>query len=386
MKKSFVTLAVASALASGAAQAVQVYDKDGTSLAIGGRIQGAYHSKDAVFSSRQPASGDASLNASGRLNITGRTRLAEGVDGISFAEWNVADAEQYSAFNTRFLWVGLDFGSYGRITGGKGHDAFYYVQQPADVWDDYGTLGYMGYNDRRSGNFVYSWSGYGVDVNVSYSTAKQNQTVKGAFLGMGQSLDIEQGVAVALGYTTPDVVFGPISVRLGYGMMQLSDHTDDTGTSYNVASDTVLGTDTVYFDELDQYAISLTWGKRSRGLYINAIYEARIFSLENVTSGGDAEDLEVTGAALSIGYKLENGMGAMIGLEWQSVEYGDYDVSAMVLPIYLTYDVTPNFFVWLEGSFDIGTDDDPGTWNSYYNVTKTRYNHSAFTLGARFKF
>lgn len=382
-RKSLVTLAVTGALASGAAQAIQVYDKDGTALAIGGRIQGAFLSKDAVFGGRQPTSGDASLNASGRLNITGRTRLAEGVDGIAFSEWNVSDAEAYSSFDTRFMWVGLDFGSYGRITGGKGHDAFYYVQQPSDVWDDYGTLGYMGYNDRRSGNFVYAWSGGGVDVNVSYSTAKDSQTVKGAFLGRSQKLDIEQGAALAVGYTTPDVAFGPISVRLGYGFMQFSDH---TGSNY--ASDSTLFTaSTVRFDELDQYGISLTWGKRSKGLFLNAMYQVRNFALENETTGEDEEDLEVTGALFNIGYKLDNGMGALVGVQWQSVEYGDNDVSALILPVYLTYDVNANFFVWLEASFDIGTDDDDGTWNSnYYNVTKTRYNNNVFTIGARFKF
>lgn len=68
MKKSLIAIAIA-AFAASSVNAATVYDKNGTQLDIGGRVQAVWHSAryDSV------ANGDQAIENSARLNIAGRT-------------------------------------------------------------------------------------------------------------------------------------------------------------------------------------------------------------------------------------------------------------------------------------------------------------------------
>lgn len=407
MKKSLLALAVGAAIvASGSAQALTVYDKDGTTMGIGGRIQGVYYGKDAGDAS-QPETGDASLNGSGRLSFDLRTQLFSGVDGIAFSEWDVSDGEDNDSFSPRYIWAGLDFGNLGTAKFGKVNDAYYYVQETADIYDDFGIVDNTGYNDRRSGNMVYSWSGYGATVNLSYSTSKQDQNVKGSYLrryysdgsgsyGSSQKLDIEQGGAISVGYASPDILFGPIDFRIGYGYMAFSNHSDDNGEYYNSARYRVFnddGSDAGYYnydvryDDMNQYGASLTWGNKKSGPYINLIYQIRSFSFIGIPSSVYAEDLDVTSYGINLGYHFANGFGLIVGGQAQNVEYDEIDVDAWTVPVYATYDVSKNFLFWFEGRFDVGTDDETGDiTKSFEDATGVvGYDSAVFAIGARFK-
>ena len=72
MKKSLLALAIIAA--STTANAATVYDKDGTSLAVGGRVQAVvYNGKAASDVGDGIADHDAGLVNSARLNIEGNT-------------------------------------------------------------------------------------------------------------------------------------------------------------------------------------------------------------------------------------------------------------------------------------------------------------------------
>lgn len=387
MKKSVIALAVGALVAAtSAAQAATIYDKDGTQLAIGGRLQGRYVGTNVEPDGMQPASGDASLNASGRLSIEGRTHIAEGLDAFGYVEWDVADYEENFNFAARYAWVGLDFGSAGQFKGGTFEDAFYYVEEVMDIFEDMGGLSIPGMDDKMQGNLMYSWSDFGVDVNVSYQTSKGRFYEGGNYWGAlntdaGQASMIEGAFAISAGYSTPDVAFGPISVRLGYGFTEYSSHKNSSGSYVN---------ETSYGGLLDQsykYGISVAWGEFGEGPYVALTYNYRSFKVRSnaITSSTVGNNLEVTGYGILGGYTDDSGWGVHLALEFQDAETeSGWDVSAATLPILISYAFNDNFDVWFECRFDIGTDDDPGAgWADYIGDS---YDHTSFILGLRFSF
>ena len=192
--------------AASSASAAVVYDQDGTSLAVGGRIQAVAYSQDANQGG-QPASGDASLVGSARVNLAMRTQLTDGIAGFAFVEWDAADSDKKQTFDARDLYVGADFGVFGQLQAGRFRDAVYQgVTSTTDVFDDWGCDGQLGNDDRREGMIMYSWSGYGVDFKASYETAKDNVKVDGAWFE-GEEADIKGGFSASLGYTSPDILF-----------------------------------------------------------------------------------------------------------------------------------------------------------------------------------
>ena len=87
MKKSLVSTAVLLVIVSAASNAATVYDKDGTALSIGGRVQSV------LFNGHDNYAGDhdSSLVNSSRLSIAGETKVLDWVSTFAFSEWDMAD-------------------------------------------------------------------------------------------------------------------------------------------------------------------------------------------------------------------------------------------------------------------------------------------------------
>ena len=192
------------------------------------------------------AANDGNLNSSSRLGFNFRSEINQYVAAVANVEWEMA-AEDGTTSN-RYTWVGADFGQFGLLKVGKFEDAVKPVVEPTDIFEDAGCNGLNDNDDRRSGMIGYYWSGYGVDVAATFGTAKDDQQVDGAFWADGDSwkssfntdtneweeersadaelVDIKSSYAFSLGYTSPSVLFGPISVRAGFGGAQFQD-TDD---------------------------------------------------------------------------------------------------------------------------------------------------------------
>ena len=204
MKKSLLALAVVVAATS--ANAATVYDKDGTSLAVGGRVQAVVYNGNAAGI----AENDAGLVNSARLNIAGSTKINDSVSVFAFSEWNMADGNTSGqswgdSINTREQYVGADYGDFGKILGGKTYDAANAVLAATDVFEDFGARLQGSINgDRRTGMFRYVYDNNGIFGSVSYQTASDETTVA------GQKANVEGGFAAAAGYTFDNVVFGPL--------------------------------------------------------------------------------------------------------------------------------------------------------------------------------
>ncbi len=390
MKKSLIAIAIA-AFAASSANAATVYDKNGTQLDIGGRVQAVWHS--ARYNS--VANGDQAIENSARLNIAGRTEIANGISGFGFTEWDAADNNGtenfHDTFETREQYVGVDFGKFGTVTAGRTYDAVKSVIETTDIFEDYGCVGQVGSDDRRSGTVRYNWSGYGFDLGASYGFAVNNAAVGGSLAGGddGGKMNINNSFSVMAGWTSPDVLFGPISVKAGYayirgqndngGKSLIDAKYDDDGALLSYA----------YSDRnMREFAAAITWGSLDSGLYMGVMFDGRRFSVDDGI--GNEHHYSLKGVEAVVNYAWDCGISLAAGYEYNqlSIDGGDgfeeYDHSSAALrkvPVYLNYAANENFNVWLEAKFDAGSDDE-GFGSDVGGIT----DDALYAVGARYTF
>ena len=210
--------------------------------------------------------------------------------------------------------------------------------------------------------------------------SKDHQQVDGAwFAGSGEKLDIDNAYGISVGYQSPDVLFGPIGIRLGYAGAQFQDE-GGMVTPSNPTGDEWLGDATAAYDKYNQYAASIYWGNLNAvsGPFIAAMYQVRDFTMKN-----GFEDYKVQGAEFMVGYGFECGVSIRTGYQWLNNDPDNEQVSgyknsdAHIIPVYVNYDVSPNFNVWAEARFDAGTDDD---------FVDDSLTENTYSVGARYTF
>ena len=219
--------------------------------------------------------------------------------------------------------------------------------------------------------------------------SKDHQQVDGAwFAGSGEKLDIDNAYGISVGYQSPDVLFGPIGIRLGYAGAQFQDE-GGMVTPSNPTGDEWLGDATAAYDKYNQYAASIYWGNLNAvsGSFIAAMYQVRDFTMKN-----GFEDYKVQGAEFMVGYGFECGVSAVVGYNWMNIDQdgaNGVDVDASVIPVAVNYQITPNFQVWAEARFDAGTDDDAAVNDverNFDEVAGTYNTENVYSLGARYTF
>ena len=346
MKKSLLALAVVAAATS--ANAATVYDKDGTSLAVGGRVQSVVYNGNA--DAAEIAEKDAGLVNSARLNIAGSTKINDSVSVFAFSEWNMADGNTSGqswgdSINTREQYVGADYGDFGKILGGKTYDAANAVLAATDVFEDFGARLQSSINgDRRTGMFRYVYDNNGIFGSVSYQTAADGSSVA------GNKADVEGGFAAAAGYTFDNVVFGPLSFKAGYSYIKgQNDFSKTIGQFEN--SET--------FDNFKVISASIAWGSTDNGLYIGALYNTqRVKQRANdfVPSNSSNSDKK-KGYEFVVGYTFDNGIGAFTGYNFVDVKTKEGSINSdseiyRRVPVYVNYAINDNFNIWGEAEFD----------------------------------
>ena len=355
MKKSLLALAVVAAATS--ANAATVYDKDGTSLAVGGRVQAVVYNGNGgadVQGKNGIADHDAGLVNSARLNIEGNTKINDYVSAFAFSEWDMADGNKTANgdnISTREQYVGADFGDFGKLLVGKTYDAANEVLAATDVFEDFGARLQGSINsDRRTGMFRYVYDNNGFFGSVSYETASDETTVA------GQDANVEGGFAAAAGYTIDDVVFGPLSFKAGYSYVKGQDDSDELkGSITNYGEDGTWG-----FDDFKIISASIAWGSTDNGLYIGALYNTQRAKQRlnwYVPSTNSSLADKVKGYEFVVGYTFDNGIGAFTGYNFvdQKSKYGSYNTDSAIyrrVPVYVNYAINDNFNIWGEAEFD----------------------------------
>lgn len=397
MKKSLIAIAIA-AFAASSANAATVYDKNGTKLDIGGRVQAVWHSTH--YDDYMVADGDQSVANSARLNIAGRTEIANGISGFGFTEWDTTDSNgtngAYDSFSTREQYVGVDFGKFGTVTAGRTYDAVKSVVETTDIFEDYGCVGQLGSDDRRSGTVRYNWSGYGFDLGASYGFAVNNAAVGGSFAGEDKDeMNINNSFSVMAGWTSPDVLFGPISVKAGYAYLRGQNDNgakssyyerDDEGDLVKNDHDELVPD--AYDRNMREFAAAITWGSLDSGLYAGVMYDGRRFSV--VDGIGNEHHYSRKGVEAVVNYAWDCGISLAAGYEYNQLSidggngFGKYDHSsaaARKVPVYLNYAANENFNVWAEAQFDAGSDDE-GFGSDVGGIT----DDALYAVGARYTF
>ena len=373
MKKSLLALAVASAaFVATSVSATPVYNKDGTSLDIGGRIEALWFSGSAH---KVSGTDDQTIRNRARLNIAGRTQLTNGIAAYGFAEWqsqNVGDSSgSAGSFVSRDQYVGVDFGKFGKIQAGRYEDPFQYASDVTDHFEEYGCMALVG-DERNSGKLSYLWSGYGIDAGATIQFAENNYDSD-----VLKTADINDGFSLFAGYTTPNVVFGPISIRAAYKYL------DGQNDNMSVAKSKM--------DHEKTWAAGLSWGTFKKGLY-----HAVDYTYDKVEYFNSDDDLTTKAIESIVSYGFDSGVVLSAGYQWRKQERdqakfkdGSTDQAAKLVQLTAAYNINPNFRVWAEANIDAGSDD-------YYSLTGQKFDagdskgskdaENIYAIGARYTF
>ena len=354
MKKSLLALAVLAVATS--ATAATVYDKDGTSLKVGGRVQAVAFNGNFGKAGRD----DASLKNSARFNVAGTTKVNDAVSVFAFTEWEASNGNNEKGadndFTARDQYVGADFGVFGKVQAGKSLNAIYDVQSATDVFEEVGSAQVQGdtNGDRRSGTFRYIYDNNGLYASASFQTAQDQVKVA------GNKLDVENGFGFGLGYTFDNVVFGPLSVKAAYDYVKCQDDSDFIQTDEDGKKILPAGR---AFDSFKNTAVSVAWGSDS-GLYFAALFTVSKVTFDNYTDGIYKTNprAKVKGAELVAGYGFDNGLSLTIGYHFkdEKEKYTGWTSSSSIqrrVPVIAYYQVAPTFKVWVEAEFDANSSD-----------------------------
>lgn len=133
MKVKVLSLLVPALLVAGAANAAEVYNKDGNKLDLYGKIDGLHY-----FSDDKSSDGDQTYM---RLGIKGETQINDQLTGYGQWEYNVqannvegSDKQSW----TRLAFAGLKFGDAGSFDYGRNYGVVYDVTSWTDVLPEFG--------------------------------------------------------------------------------------------------------------------------------------------------------------------------------------------------------------------------------------------------------
>ncbi len=381
MKKSVLAVAIAAAaFAASAASAAQVYDKDGTTLAVGGQVE--FMAGNAGNNYFNNGSQDATTRDRARVNLAGRTQLTNGIAAYGFMEWEANHAgtsQEAQDINSRFAFLGVDFGKFGKVQVGRYVDPFEYASNLVDVLDEVGVYG--GQDERNSGHISYMWSGYGFDAGISYQMAEDTYKSDIFSNKKANGFDVDSGFSIYAGYTSPVVLFGPISIRAAYLALNGQEKDDGaTSTTVNFMGKSFTGNQ---IDKLKSVDGALAWGTNGKGFYVATNY--------NYTKADDNDadtNFKVKAWESVATYGFANGI--RLGASYHYIKgetdglAKDVEGKSKYVQLIADYNVTPNFKVWAEGLIDAGSDDGYPKISSKFDGKDS--GHNSFMVGARYVF
>ena len=373
MKKSLLALAVLAVATS--ATAATVYDKDGTSLKVGGRVQAVAYNGNYGKAGED----DASLKNSARFNVAGTTKVNDSVSVFAFTEWEASNGDDTDNFVTRDQYVGADFGAFGKVQAGKSLNSIYDVQAATDVFEETGALVQSDTNgDRRPGTVRYIYDNNGLYAAASFQFAQDQVKVA------GNKLDVENGFGLGLGYTFDNVVFGPLSIKVAYDYVRAQD--DDFSWSVDSDGDSSI----LPIQNFKNTAFSVAWGSDT-GFYFAGLFNTYKLNYNNAFNDNDLNSREkVKGVELVAGYGFDNGLSVTIGYDvkdskFKSTNFTGASYIQRRVPVIANYQIAPTFKVWVEAEFDANSGDNV---NNSRDIRSVDHNakDTLFAAGARYVF
>lgn len=213
MKVKVLSLLVPALLVAGAANAAEIYNKDGNKLDLYGKVDGLHY-----FSSDNGSDGDQSYV---RLGFKGETQVNDQLTGYGQWEYNVqANNTEGSSDQawTRVGFAGIRVADAGSFDYGRNYGVVYDVTSWTDVLpefggDTYGSDNFM--QSRANGvatyrntdffglvdglNFALQYQGKNGSVSGEGQTANGRQALKQNGDGFGGSLTYDLGAGFSIG-------------------------------------------------------------------------------------------------------------------------------------------------------------------------------------------
>lgn len=223
MKRKVLALLVPVLLATGAANAAEVYNKDGNKLDLYGKVVGLHY-----FSDDSGSDGDMSY---ARLGFKGETQIADQFTGYGQWEYNIqangTESDKGDA-STRLGFAGLGFGQNGTFDYGRNYGVVYDVEAWTDMLPEYGGDTYTQTDvfmlGRTNGVATYRNKGFfgqvdGLNFALQYqgnnegnngqegsgnSTNRKLAKENGDGFGMSTSYDFDFGLSLGAAYSASD--------------------------------------------------------------------------------------------------------------------------------------------------------------------------------------
>lgn len=293
MKKSALAILTAAMTLTSAAQAAEIYNKDGNKLDFYGKVKAMHYLSDAANND-----GDKSYV---RIGFKGQTQINELMTGYGQWEYHLpvstAESEGSTGSKTRLGFAGLKFGDYGSIDYGRNYGLIYDVEAFTDMMPEFGGTGYTRADNymlsRTNGVATYRNNDFfgmvdGLKFALQYQGKNENDN-------RADSSSNGDGMAASLGYTFLD------SLTLNAALSSSNRTNDQRASAYGTG------------DKAEAWATGLKFD--SNGVYLAATYaETRNMSPISGTAQVAGNAVSVSGYAnrlqnieLVAQYQFENG-------------------------------------------------------------------------------
>ncbi len=219
MKKTLIALAVAGAAVATGANANELYNKDGTTLEMGGRAEARLSLKD----------GKADDLSRVRLNFLGKSMITDSLYGVGFYEGEFTTSDQgetdssgSDSLMNRYAYAGIG-GNFGEVTYGKNEGALGVITDFTDIMAFHGNSAAdkIAVADRTDNMISYKGAFSDLSLKASYRFADRNdKAADGGYDDNGQD-----------GYSLSAIyALGDTGLKLGAGYAD-----QDTQNEYMLA-------------------------------------------------------------------------------------------------------------------------------------------------------
>lgn len=326
MKKTLLALAVSSATLMTAAHAATVYDADGQTLDVYGKVEADMtHAGADKEANKAQADAKGDLTTSARLGIKGTTRVTDDFDVFGKGEWQVSgQTSDGNEFKTRYAYLGADFHDAGKVSFGQQYTPLYTsLVKTIDIFDQWGMEAQGGiYGEtRQASQVVYSNTLGNFDVQAGYQFRNSDNNYNGITNGTQQ----DNAYSAAAVYHTG---IG-LNLRGAYARQDFGPNGATTGANSDGKINTYgLGADYTLND-----------------LYLAFVYlGSRADSGASTNADTDTDSYDLVGAYTIDQYRLYTGYG----LQTQDADGSSSKDSVKSYKLGVEYNVTSNFLTWVE--------------------------------------
>ncbi|MDN0085973.1 porin OmpF [Yersinia nurmii] len=212
MKRNILAVVIPALLAAGAANAAEIYNKDGNKLDLYGKVDARHQ-----FSDNAGQDGDETYV---RFGFKGETQITDQLTGYGQWEYNVqanhAESQGDKGNKTRLGFAGLKFADYGSFDYGRNYGVIYDVNAWTDMLpvfggdsvsnsDNYMTGRSTGLATYRNNNFFGLVDGLSFALQYQGKNEEGRNDVKienGDGFGISSIYDIGYGVSFGAGYSS----------------------------------------------------------------------------------------------------------------------------------------------------------------------------------------